>query len=83
MAAVAHNRIGGVLATAEVDGFGFGGIEFYRREIASFVAAVAEGLAGALATGTPVVALARFDFDGIGTFLSDGRFRHGDSPRNA
>jgi hypothetical protein len=72
--AVAENWIGTVLATAEVDGFGFGRIEFYGREIASLVAAVAEGLAGAPAAGTPVVALAGFDFDGIGTLLGNRRF---------
>ena len=68
VAAVAENRIGGVLATAEVGGLGFSGLEFYRRESGAFVAAVAEGLAGAPAAGAPEVALAGFDLDGIGTF---------------
>jgi hypothetical protein len=72
--AIAENWIGAVLTTAEVDGFGFGCIEFYGREIAPLVAAVAEGLAGASAAGTPVVALAGFDFDGIGTLLGNRRF---------
>jgi hypothetical protein len=72
--AVAENWIGAVLATAEINGFGFGCIEFYGREIASLVAAVAEGLAGAPAAGAPVVALAGFDFDGIGTLLGNRRF---------
>jgi hypothetical protein len=72
--AIAENWIGTVLATAEVDGLGFGRIEFYGREIASLVAAVAEGLAGASAAGTPVVALAGFNFDGIGALLGNRRF---------
>jgi hypothetical protein len=76
VAAVAEDGISGVLAAAEVDGFGFSSLEFYGRELASLVAAVAEGLAGALAAGTPVVALAGFDFDGKGTLLSNYRFWH-------
>jgi hypothetical protein len=78
VAAVAENRIGAVLATAEVSGFGFSGLEFYGREPGAFVAAVAEGLAGAQAAGAPVVALAGFDLNGIRTLLGYGWFGHGE-----
>jgi hypothetical protein len=70
--------MGGVLAAAEVDGFGFSGLEFYGREFAALVASVAEGLAGAAAAGAPVVALAGFDFDGVGTSLGNDGFWHGE-----
>jgi FtsZ-interacting cell division protein ZipA len=80
VAAVAEYGIGAVLAAAEVNGLGFGDLEFYRRHAAAFVAAVAEWLLGALAAGTPEVALAGFDFHGIRTFLSDDWFCHGESP---
>jgi hypothetical protein len=76
VAAVAENRIGAVLAAAEVDGFRFSSFELYGRESGALVAAVAEGLAGAQAAGTPVIALAGFDFDGIGTLLGNGWFGH-------
>jgi len=78
VAAVAENRMGGVLATAEVGDFGLRSLEFYRRESGALVAAVAEGLALAQAAGAPVVALAGFDFDGIGTLLGNGWFGHGE-----
>jgi hypothetical protein len=63
-----------VLATAEVDGLGFFGLEFYGREIASRVASVAEGLDGALAAGAPIVAFAGFNIDGIRTLLGNFGF---------
>jgi hypothetical protein len=78
VAAVAERRMSCVLATAEVGGFGFSSFELYRREFGALVAAVAEGLAGAQATGAPVVAFAGFDFDGIGTLLGNGWFGHGE-----
>ncbi len=78
MAAVAENGVGGVLAAAEVDGLGFSGLELYRRETAALVAAVAEGLACAAAAGSPVVALAGFDLDGIRTLLGNRCFGHGE-----
>jgi hypothetical protein len=78
VAAVAKNRIGAMLATAEVRGLGFSGLEFYRRESGALVAAIAEGLVGAPAAGAPEVALAGFDFDGIGTLLSNRWFWHGE-----
>jgi hypothetical protein len=78
VAAVAENRIGAVLATAEVGGLGFSGLEFNGSETGALVAAVAEGLAGAQAAGAPEVALAGFDFHGIGTLLGNGWFWHGE-----
>jgi hypothetical protein len=42
------------------------------------VAAVAKWLVGAQAAGTPEVAFAGFQLDGIRAFLSDLRFRHGE-----
>jgi hypothetical protein len=74
VASVAENRMGCMLAAAEIDGFGFGGLEFYGREFASLVAAVAERLGIALAAGTPVVAFTGFDFDGKRAFLGNYRF---------
>ena len=64
VAAVAEGRVGGVLATAEVHGLGLAGVVFYGLETASRVAAVAEGLAGALTAGAPVIAFAGFNLDG-------------------
>src|ERR1035437_4808923 len=78
VAAVAENRIGAGLATAEVGGFGFSGLELYGRESGALVAAVAEGLASAQSAGTPVIALAGLDFDGIGTLLGNDWFWHGE-----
>jgi hypothetical protein len=74
VAAIAENWIGAVLATAEVDGLGFLGLELHGLEIASRVAAVAEGLSGALAAGTPVIAFAGFNIDGIGALLGNFGF---------
>jgi hypothetical protein len=76
VAAVAENRIGAVLAAAEVGDFGFCGLEYYRRESGALMAAVAEWLALAQAAGAPVVALSCFDLDSIGTLLRNGRFGH-------
>ena len=78
MAAVAEDGIGGVLAAAEVEGFGFGGLEFGGGKGAVFVAAVAEGLGIAAAASAPVVAFAGFDFDGVRGFLGDGWRGHGE-----
>jgi hypothetical protein len=71
-----------MLAPAELDGFGLGGLVFQRLDAASRVAAIAEGLAGASAAGAPVVAFASFNGHGIGTFLGNLRFRHGEFSLN-
>jgi hypothetical protein len=76
---VAENRMGGVLATAEVGGLGFSGVVLYRRESGALVAAVAEGLASAQAAGAPVVAFAGFNLDGIRTLLGNGWFWHSET----
>jgi hypothetical protein len=65
-----------VLATAELYGLGLGGIEFYRFELASLVASVAEGLARTASAGTPVVAFTGFDLDSVWTFFGNLGFRH-------
>ena len=60
MAAVAEWWTGAVLASAEINGRCLGRFKFYRRNVGDLVAAVAEGLVGAEAAGTPVVAFAGF-----------------------
>jgi hypothetical protein len=65
-----------MLATAEMHVLELGGVVFYRRKSASLVAAVAKGLAGALAAGTPVITFAGFYIDVIGTFLGNLWFWH-------
>lgn len=76
MAAVAKPGRGCVLASAEVNRFGLGGIVLHGREFATLVVAIAEGLVGAEAAGTPVVALTGLDFNGKGTFLGNRGFGH-------
>src|ERR1035438_4161467 len=44
VSAVAHDRSLGVLAAAEVDGFGFRGIELDGSEVGALVASIAERL---------------------------------------
>jgi hypothetical protein len=73
---IAEYGAGTVLASAKIDGLCFGSFELHGREVATLVAAVAKGLVGTLATGTPVVAFAGFNFDRIGTLLGNLRFRH-------
>jgi hypothetical protein len=66
-----------MLAAAEIDGLGFSGFKLDGTQVAALVAAIAEGLVGAEAAGTPEVAFAGFNFDWIGAFLSNYRIRHG------
>jgi hypothetical protein len=47
-----------VLASAKVNRPGLRGFKFHGREVAAFVAAIAKGLIGAFAAGTPVIAFA-------------------------
>jgi len=72
--AVAEDWAGAVLASAEVGDLGFCGFELDGGEVAALVASVAKGLAGALAAGTPVIALAGFNLNWIRTLLGDGGF---------
>ena len=71
VAVVAEGRILAVLAAAEIHGLGLRGFKLHRREVGAFVAAIAEGLIGALPAGAPEIAFAGFDFHRIGTLLGD------------
>lgn len=77
MRAIAHHRRTGVLATAEVNGCRLACIKFDGCEFASFVTSVAERLIGTSTAGTPEVALAGFNINGIGAVLGNGWFGHG------
>jgi hypothetical protein len=74
--AVAEWFVGGVLAAAEVGGFGFSGLEFNGGESGAGVAAVTEWLAGAAAAGAPEIAFAGFEFDRVRAFLCDDGVCH-------
>lgn len=76
VASVAKRLTGRVLAAAEIGGLGFCGFKSHRGHAAAFMAAVTERLIGAHAAGAPGITLARFEFDGIWTFLSNGWFGH-------
>jgi hypothetical protein len=76
VAAVAHARIGGVLASAKIDGLGFGGLVFHGRESGSLVASVAKRLVGAASASAPEIGFGRFYGDGIWAFLGNDRIRH-------
>jgi hypothetical protein len=71
VAAIAKDATFAALAATKVCRLGFYGLEFYRREAAAGVASVTEGLRLAQSTGTPVVARACFNLNGIWTFLRD------------
>ena len=59
MAAIVHGHIAGALAAAEIDGAVLVGLVFHGGEGAlGLVGAIAERLAGTLATGAPPVGLA-------------------------
>ena len=73
MAAVAERGLAGVFASAQGQGFGLCQGQFDRFETGPLMGAVAEGLAGAAAAGTPPVG-SRGEFDKIGRFLGDFRF---------
>jgi hypothetical protein len=75
--AVAEYRAGGVFAATEVDGLRFGGLKFDRGVVSYFVAAIAKRLVGAQSAGTPEVAFAGFDLDGIRAHLGNLGFGHG------
>jgi hypothetical protein len=71
VATIAENATLAALAATKVNRLGFCGLELYRREACAGVAAVTEGLTLAQSTGTPVVALACFNLNGIWTLLRD------------
>ncbi len=80
VAAVAQGAGLGLLAAAEIHGFGFRGFVLLRRERPAFVRAVAKGLVLALTARTPPVAFASFYVDGIRGFLWHVGLCHGKSP---
>jgi hypothetical protein len=71
VATIAEDAAFAALAATEVSRLGFCGLELHRREASAGVAAVTEGLSLAQSTGTPVVALSRFNLNRIGTLLRD------------
>mgnify|MGYP003408693860 FL=1 len=73
MAAIAKWRCIGAFAAAQPNSLIFSQREFLRRELAAFVAAVAERLVFRLATGAPPV-ISGFEFLGVGRFLRDDGF---------
>jgi hypothetical protein len=65
-----------VLASAEIDGCGFGGFELDGRVVGGLVAAIAKGLVGAQSASAPEVAFAGLYQNGIRAFLCNVRVRH-------
>src|ERR1700712_5210374 len=77
MGAVAHWRLGGVLAAAEPDIAVLLGLVFQRAKRAAFVGAVAERLLGRHAADTPPIGFAGFHRCLDRRFLGDDRLvRH-------
>jgi hypothetical protein len=74
VAAVAENATLAALAAAKVNSLGFCRLKLDRRETCAGVAAITEGLVLAQSTGTPVVALAGFNWNRIWTLLRDCRY---------
>jgi hypothetical protein len=65
-----------MLASAEIDGFRFDGLEFHGPEFGSLVASVAERLVGAASAGAPEIGFVCFDGDGIRAILGHDRIWH-------
>jgi hypothetical protein len=59
MTAITQRCVAALLASAEVDCLGFGGLEFHRGESAALVAAIAERLLGTSSAGAPEVTFTR------------------------
>lgn len=78
MASVAHHAVLGVLATAEIRRAGLFSLVFLGRKFRTLMRAIAKWLGYALAARTPPIALACFNFDGVGGFLGDYGGGHGD-----
>ena len=76
MAAVAKRSVFSFLTAAKENRFGLFGLEGQRRKSGAFVAAVAKGLRGASAAGTPGIGLAFLDVDVVRGALGDDRFVH-------
>jgi hypothetical protein len=60
-----------LLATTEVNRFGFTGFKLGWRKAAALMAAVTEGLFFTLATRAPVIALPSDNCNSVGCFLGD------------
>ena len=71
MASVAKRRLAAVLAAAKAHPLACHRGIFDRGKPRVLVASVAEGLLAALATGTPEIGFALFNFDGVGGLLCD------------
>ena len=76
MASVAQNGRGGVLTSAEVEGFGLGGFKFDGRVVSGLMASITKGLVGAQSTRAPVIAFAGFNGNWIRALLGNVRFGH-------
>jgi hypothetical protein len=74
VATVAKDAALAALAAAKVNSLGLCGLKLDRRETCAGVAAITEGLTLAQSTGTPVVALAGFNWNRIWTLLRDCRY---------
>jgi hypothetical protein len=79
VAAIAHAGTGRVLASAEVNSLGFGGLVFHRREFRSLVTSIAKRLVGAASASAPEVGFTRFHGDGIRAFLGNDWIGHEES----
>ena len=78
MGPVAEDRMSGVFASAEIGRACLRCLKSDGCVIGDFMAAIAEWLVGAEAAGAPEIAFPGFQLDGIGAFLSNFRFRHGE-----
>jgi len=76
MTTVTQRGIATVFASAEVDRFGFCGLEFNRGEPGALMTAIAERLLSALSAGAPEVALTRLNRHRIRCFLRNVCRRH-------
>lgn len=74
---VAERAISRVLAAAKIHRLRLRGVKLQGRKFTALVAAIAERLIGALATGAPEITFACLHFYGIWTFLRNRRFSHG------
>lgn len=81
MGAVAKRTLAAMLAATEIDRTVLFRLKLGGPEGGSFVAAIAQGLAFALAARAPIIGFSSFDGDGIRTFLCYGWFVHGNSVR--
>ena len=79
MSPITERLTGCHLAATEVLGFSLLGLKGHGRELTTLMRTITKRLALTLATGAPEIGCTRLYFNGIWSFLSDGRL-HGDSP---